>query len=97
MLTVAVILVALPLSWLVAALLWNLSRGRPELRVLRAHAVAALALAIIVTVFTAIFTNNALIPPPLDFEATKFITRGTVLIVSTASSLYWLRFVWRTP
>jgi hypothetical protein len=96
LLTIAVIFVALPLSWLVAALLWNLSRGAPRLHVLRAHAVAALALAIIVTVFAGVFVNNSLIPPPLNGEATKIITRGAILVVSTAAALYWLWFVWRT-
>jgi hypothetical protein len=97
LLTVAVIFVALPLSWLVAVLLWNLSRGNPKLYVLRAHAVAALAIAIIVTVFTIVFVNNNLaVPPPLDLDATKIITRGTILVVSTVSALYWLLLVWRS-
>ena len=64
---------------------------------LRAHAIAAVVWALIVTIFAAIFSNNSLVPPPLTFEQTQIATRGSLLVLSTTAALYWLRFVWRTP
>lgn len=96
LLTLAVIFVAAPLSWLVAALLWRLSRTEPTFKTLRAHAVAALALALIVTTFAAVFVNNSLAaPPPLTLVQTQIITRGALLVISTVSAAYWLLFIWR--
>jgi hypothetical protein len=94
-LSMLVVVIAAPLTWLVALLLWRLSNRDSSIRLLRAHAVAALALAIIVSVFAAIFVNNGLVPPPLDTPTTQIVTRGTLLIVSTISALYWLRVVGR--
>lgn len=91
-----VIVFAVPLTWFVAVLLWRLSRQNPTLRVLRAHAVAALALALLVSVFAGIFVNNSLIPPPLDTPTTQIITRSTLLTLASTSALYWLRVVWRS-
>lgn len=90
-----VILVAVPLTWLVAALLWRLSNNDPRLRILRAHAVAALSLAILVSIFAAIFLNNNFRPPLLDMHTTQIVTRGSLLVISSASALYWLKVIWR--
>lgn len=86
-----VVVLAIPLSWGVAVWLWHLTRSSPELKVLRANAIAALSLAIIVSAFAGIFVNNSLIPPPIDFETTKLITRGTLLVCSVVSAVYWIR------
>lgn len=98
LLLAAVLLIALPLNWLVALLLLSLSRRHADLSVLRAHAIAALAWALLVTVFSAVFANNSVFATPLlSFEQTQIITRASLLILSTVGALYWLRFVWRTP
>jgi ABC-type phosphate/phosphonate transport system permease subunit len=86
-----IVIVAAPLSWGVAVWLWRLARSSPKLKVLRANAIAATALAIIVSVFAAIFVNNELTPPPLDNIATQIITRTTLLVCSLVSAAYWIR------
>lgn len=96
LLSLLVIFAAAPLTWFVAIRLWSISRLAPELRVLRAHAIAALALAVIVSVFAFVFLNNDLDPPPLTFVQTQYLTRGTLLVVSLSSSIYWLRLYRRT-
>lgn len=90
LLALMVIVVAAPLSWLVAVLLWRLSRSAPDIRVLRADAVAALGLAILVSVFGLIFHNNGMQDPFFNTTETQVITRGMLLIASVASALYWL-------
>ena len=82
--------VALPLNWLVTIMLWRVSRQSPEIRVLRERAVTALALAIIATVFALIFLNNDAAVPPLSPEATRLITRTTILVATIVPSFYWL-------
>ena len=91
MLTVLTIGVALPLNWIVTILLWRVTRAAPDVRVLRERAIVALSLSLIVTVFVLIFLNNDLKPSPLDFESTKFVTRGVLLAMSVIPALIWLR------
>lgn len=90
-----VVVVAMPLNWLTAVLQWRLSNVAPAIRVLRERAVAATALAIIVSVFALIFVNNDLGMPMLDLAATKLLTRGTMLALSVIPAVYWLRLWWR--
>lgn len=89
-----VIFVALPLNWLVTILLWRLSLAAPDTRVLRERAIAALAVSIIVTAFSIVFLNNDLVPPPLDFESTKLLTRGAMFALSIVPASYWLYLYW---
>lgn len=87
----AVVLVAAPLSWIVFLMLRRQTRHLPGNKVLRAQAWASFSLAVIVTVFAIVFVNNEQAVPPLDLEATRILTRGALLLVSVASSLYWIR------
>lgn len=90
-LALLVVVLATPLNWYVTAKLWRLSLASPDLRALRERAVAALALALIVTVFAVVFVNNEMKPPPLDNDATKLLTRGALLALAVIPDLYWLR------
>lgn len=90
LLAVLVVVVAVPLNWYVTFRLWRLSRSAPRVRVLRERAIVALALAVIVTVFAAIFMNNELTPPPLGPDATRILTRCVLLVMSVAPPVYWL-------
>lgn len=94
-LSTLVILVAMPLTWTVAVLLWRLSNRDSTIKVLRAHAVAGLVIALIVTVFGLVFVNNGLSVPVLNTYQTQLVTRGTLLILSVSSAVYWLGVVWR--
>ena len=89
------VFIAAPLNWVVAAMLIRLSLRAQHVRVLRERAVTAVALAFIVTVFALIFVNNSFVPPFLDFETTKYITRGTLLVLSVLPTIYWLRLYLR--
>lgn len=87
--------VAVPLTWIVAVTLWFLVRKAPRVRIMRAHAVAATMLALIVTIFAAIFVNNSMAVPLLNLPMTQIVTRGSLFLLSTLSAVYWLHFVWR--
>jgi hypothetical protein len=91
-LALLVIVVAAPLNWAVALLLWRLSLAAPRIRALRANAIAALALATIVSVFAAIFVNNGLETPVLGPQETQLVTRGALLILAVVPAAYWLAF-----
>jgi Na+/proline symporter len=80
----------MPLSWYVTWRLWRLNRQAPDALVLRERTIAALALSIIVTVFALVFVNNDLMPPFFDIEATRLITRSTILALSVLPSVYFL-------
>jgi hypothetical protein len=97
LLAVLVVVVAVPLNWVVVALLWRLHRQAPEVRVLRERGIVATALAIVVTIFALVFLNNDLDVPLLDFESTKLVTRSAILAVSVIPALYWLSIYWRGP
>lgn len=85
-----VILVGIPLNVGVAVLLLRKYRKAPHLRVLRERFVAELAVLLVVVVFGLIFANNDTLPPPLDTDATKLITRAAVLIIAIVPATYWL-------
>jgi len=86
----AVLVIGIPLNVIVTVRLWRLSRANPELRVLRERAIVATAVLVVVVVFSAIFLNNDLVPPPLAFDQTKFLTRLAMLVVSVVPASYWL-------
>ena len=91
LLTVVVLVFALPLNWLVTVRLWWRSRSLVlDPGAVRERAIVALALTLIVTVFALIFANNDLPVPILNGDATKLITRGAVLALSVIPALYWL-------
>ena len=84
------VFVAMPLSWYVAWRLWRLSRGYRANRVIRQQAIAAVALALIVTLFAIVFINNDQQVPPLTPAQTRVMTRGALLLLSVIPALYWL-------
>lgn len=85
------IVVGVPLNLYVAVKLWRLSRQSPDLMVLRERTVVAVAVLFIVIVFSLIFINNDMTPPPILFESTKVLTRGAMLIVAIIPASYWIR------
>ena len=87
-LAVLVVLVALPLLWYVAVRLLSEVRRSPEIGVLRERAFLALVLALVVTVFAAVFLNNGMAEPILDSHATMVLTRAAILALSIPA-LYW--------
>ena len=90
LLAILVAVIGVPLNWYVVWRLWRLP-SRKTNRVIRERAVAALALAIVVTVFALIFLNNDLSEPILNNSLTKWVTRMVLLVASIAPPLYWLR------
>lgn len=93
-LAILVVVVAMPLNWIVTAMLWRLYAERPTYKVLRERAIASLGLALIVSVFALVFVNNEMAMPILDAEATRLLTRTTLLVFSVGPALYWLRIYW---
>ena len=86
-----VILVAVPLHWIVAALLWRRSTARPDIAVLRERTVSGVALALVVTIFALVFLNNGMEVPILDPPATQLLTRTAILSLSIPALLWiWL-------
>ena len=85
-----VLFVALPLNWYVTYVLWRLHQAQPGLRVLRERGIVSTCLSLLITVFALIFLNNDLVPPPIEFEATKLITRGALIVGGMVPPLYWL-------
>lgn len=92
-LAVLVVLFAVPLTWIAAIVLFRRSRETMLRRnkVMRGVAITLGGLAWIATVFAIVFVNNEQDDPWLSLEQTKILTRTALLVVSVASSLYWLR------
>lgn len=90
LLAVLVVAVAVPLTWYVAWLLWRMARADGE--ALHLVAVLSTGVALIVTVFAAIFVNNGMAVPVLNGRDTQIITRGSLLILSVIPALLWLRW-----
>jgi hypothetical protein len=88
-LAILISVIGVPLNWYVVWRLWRLP-SRKTNRVIRERAIAALALAIVVTVFAAIFLNNDMLPPLLGLDVTKWVTRCVLLVASFVPPLYWL-------
>ncbi len=87
---ILVLVIGVPLNVVVTTMLgWKLHKA-PHLRVLRERFVVALAVLFVVALFGLIFLNNDTLPPPLDTEATKFVTRAFMLGLATIPALYWL-------
>ncbi len=89
LLAILVVVVALPLNVYVTRKLRRLSQSTPEIKVLHERSVAALALTLIVAIYAAVFVNNEIHPPPLDFESTKLITRGALLALAVIPAARW--------
>lgn len=85
-----VLVVGVPLNLLVTMMLWRQSRAHPRIGVLRERFIAELAVLVLVTVFAVIFFNNDTLPPPLDTDVTKLVTRLVMLGVAVIPALYWL-------
>lgn len=90
-----VLLIGVPLNVAVTWILWRTYRANPNIRVLRERLVVEIAVLILVVVFGFIFLNNDALPPPLDTDATRIITRLTVLGLAVVPALYWLWLWWR--
>lgn len=84
-----VVFVALPLNWLVVALLLRLLRKQPYNRLLRDRFLVAAMLALVVTVFAGVFVNNDRLPPPLTLAQTQVLTRLSILTL-VVPAIYWL-------
>lgn len=92
LLTIIIVLVAVPLTWSVALLLWRASRLDPTVRALRATATMATGTALIVTVFALVFANNDMDDPVLAFDQTRVVTRTSLLVLSTVPAVFWWRW-----
>jgi hypothetical protein len=90
-LAIATLAIAVPLNWFVAIRLALLAHEAPDVRLLRERALAAVFMAVVVTVFSLIFLNNDLVPPLFAFEQTKYLTRSITLAAGIIPALYWLR------
>lgn len=96
-LAILVLVIGLPLNVAVALLLYRRSRAFPNIRVLRERFIVELGVLILVVVFGLIFLNNDTLPPPLDTDITKIVTRAVLLIVAVFPACYWLVLYWRSP
>jgi hypothetical protein len=89
-LAVLTLALGVPLNLYVTAKLWRLSSASGN-AVLRERTLNAVFVLVLVAVFGVIFVNNDLVPPPLAFETTKYLTRAVMLLVALIPALYWLR------
>lgn len=92
-LTIAVLLIALPINWYVTFRLLRLVWMSPDIQILRERATVAGGLSVLITVFALVFANNDLDMPVLDAEGTRLVTRTAMLAVSTFTAGYWLAVV----
>lgn len=84
----AVIFVGLPVNWLVVIRLVVLYRRKP-IPVLRERAIAAVVIALTVTLFAGVFLNNSFFDPTgIHAFASMVITR-TAILALTIPGLYW--------
>ena len=89
-LAVLVLVVGVPLNVLVTVMLWRRSHAYPRIRVLRERLITEEAILVLIIVFGLIFLNNDTLPPPLDTDVTKIVTRLVLLGVAVIPALYWL-------
>lgn len=95
LIAVLVLVIGVPLNLLVTVLLWRAYRANPGVRVLRERLVVEVAVLLLVLVFGLIFINNDRLYPPFDTDATKLITRLTMLAIAVIPACYWLILYWR--
>lgn len=93
-----VIFAGLPINWFVVYRLVRLYRNKNGSlgwnRVLRERALVALVVALVVTLFAAVFVNNSFFDPRGHFAfASMVITRIAILMLAVPA-LYWL-FLYR--
>jgi hypothetical protein len=86
-----VVFVACPLNWIVAVLLWRLSRQSPDLTVIRDRAIAATAIAFAVTVFATLMLNTDWTLGLFDLDQARVFSRIATLILALAPTLFFLR------
>ena len=89
-LAVLVLVVGVPLNALVTLMLWRRSQAYPWIRVLRERLIAETCVLVLTIVFGLIFLNNDTLPPPLDTDVTRIVTRAVLLGVAVIPALYWL-------
>lgn len=85
----AVIFVGLPLNWLVVARLVVLYR-RTGIAVIRERALAAVVIALVVTLFAAVFVNNSFFDPRGHFAFLSMVITRVAILMLALPALYWL-------
>lgn len=95
LLAIAVLLVGIPLNLVVTVMLIRKSSEAPTIKVLRERMVVALCVTLVVVAFSLVFWNNDTIPPYVETDVTKIITRCVLLVVAVVPALYWLAIYYR--
>ena len=90
LMAIGVLVIGVPLNVMVVFLLARVSLGTPGSKVLRERLVAALLVLVLTVVFGLIFFNNDTVPPYIETEATKLITRAALLAVAVIPACWWL-------
>lgn len=90
LLALIVLIIGVPLNLLVTGMLWQRHKVSPTNRVLRERFITAAVVLVLVVVFGLIFVNNDRLPPPLDTDVTKLITRLAFLGLAVIPAGYWL-------
>lgn len=85
-----VLCVGVPLNVFVTWRLWSLYRSEPHNLVLRDRVVISAFVLVVVIVFSLLFLNNDAVPPPLNFESTKLVSRFVTLLLAVVPASYWL-------
>lgn len=85
-----VIFVAVPLIWFEALVMWRRTVARPDLFALRIAAEHQLVASEVALIFALVFLNNGMEVPILDLQATRVVTRLSILTLG----LPGLHFLW---
>lgn len=85
-----VLVIGVPLNVAVTLLLWRTYHQAPRNMVLRERFIAEVMVLALVVVFGFIFLNNDTLPPPLDTDVTKLVTRLMLLTIAVVPAVYWL-------
>ena len=87
-----VLVIGVPLNLYLVFRLHGLAKAHPDAWVLHERARLAVIVLVIVVVFGLIFVNNDTLPPPLNTDSTKLITRAALLTLAIVPAVSWL---WR--
>ena len=90
LLAMGVIVIGIPLNMVVTLMLWERYRQAPEIKVLRERFITAVIVLVVVVIFGLVFLNNDTLPPPLNTDLTKLITRLAMFGVAVVPAGYWL-------
>lgn len=82
--------IGIPLNAYVAWRMWQLYRVKPYLLVLRERWLTAASVTLLVIVFSALFLNSEILPPPLATPEARVIARVVLLLFAVVPALYWL-------